>query len=198
MRFDVERVSCIIVFSRASGSDRCPGNLYAVWFLRPSSCRGEKSIEMEARYDSYTHGVDGIPLGSSMMLDIYMEGPPWHRSWTFKSPKGVAGWVSMFDGPVAALCDQGLWSTKQTTTLCSSSLMPTYEDFFGGWGRHINTNVCTENCWNWCVYNIYCVYLYTIYILYIYYIYTIYIYYIHIYFRKHMFLKFLRPESHLL
>lgn len=30
VRFDVERVSCIIVFSRASGSDRCPGNLYAV------------------------------------------------------------------------------------------------------------------------------------------------------------------------
>ena len=25
-------------------------------FLRPSYCRGEKSIEMEPRYDSYTHG----------------------------------------------------------------------------------------------------------------------------------------------
>lgn len=96
VRFDVEMVSFIIPHLRVFQSFRfrwVSGNVCAVWFLRPSYCRGEKSIEMEARYDSYNHGVNGIQIGCSMMLDIYMEGPS-ARKLNLQVPKGVAGWVS--------------------------------------------------------------------------------------------------------
>ena len=62
-------------------------------------------------------------------------------------------------------CDQGLWSTKQTTTLCSSFLMPTYEDFLGveeGISRWMFAQPFVEID----VYIIYTVYIY-IYIIYI-------------------------------
>ncbi len=45
---------------------------------------------MVALYDSYNHGVDGIQIGSSMMLEIYIEGPAAQKL-NLQVPKGV-GW----------------------------------------------------------------------------------------------------------
>ena len=93
--FDVERVSFIIPYYHVlscfaelqvhMGAGQCVCSV-----ILCSSHGGEKSIEMVALYDSYNHGVDGIQIGSSMMLDIYIEGPAAQKL-NLQMPKGV-GW----------------------------------------------------------------------------------------------------------
>lgn len=110
------------MFSRASGSDGCPGNLCAVWFFETELLlRWEihrTVIPMVRRWDSvrFFDDVGHLRLGR----------PPLAQKLNLQVSQGSSrlGWQ-----PYG--CDQGLWSTKQTTTLCSSFLMPTYEDFLG-------------------------------------------------------------------